>query len=88
MSDQKQRRNSRDSQIEMLAERIMGYLQQHPEAEDTLEAITEWWILEQNIRVEMMKVQEALERLVEGNALAMRRGGDGRATYRLNPQHG
>jgi len=72
-----------EDEIETLCERITGYLARYPQAEDSLEAITEWWILEQTIRVEMSKVQEALARLVGRDLIEVRRGIDGRVTYRL-----
>lgn len=52
-----------------LADMILGYLTEHPEASDTLEGIAGWWIMRQMIRVEVTKVEKALHRLAESNLL-------------------
>ncbi len=39
---------------------ILGYLAEHPGAQDTLEGIIEWWLLEQEIKRQTGKVKEAL----------------------------
>jgi hypothetical protein len=44
---------------------ILNYLFKHPDASDTLEGITEWWLLNQKIRYEMEKVKVAVSKLVE-----------------------
>ena len=43
-----------------IAKEIMDYLTKNPDAADTLEAVTEWWLLEQKIEYESTKVKEAL----------------------------
>ena len=63
--------------------KILDYLKHNPSAEDTLEGIAQWWLLEQQIRIERTRVQAALKRLVECKLLSVRRGVDGRTRYRL-----
>jgi hypothetical protein len=46
-----------------LAEAILAYLTEHPEAMDTLEGIAEWWLLRQMARVEVPRVARVLGRL-------------------------
>jgi len=78
-------RNSRSaSQPSELAREILDYLVEHPDAQDSLEGILEWWLLEQQIKYWEARVREALGDLVAQKLLVERAGGDGRIHYRLN----
>jgi len=44
--------------------KILAYLSEHPQAQDTLEGIVEWWLLEQQIKCRTVQVKEALAELV------------------------
>jgi hypothetical protein len=68
---------------EAMAQQIMAYLGRNPKAEDDLIGIARWWLLEQRIRTEVARVQEALTWLVKKHLIAVRRGIDGRISYRL-----
>ena len=63
---------------------ILAYLAEHPEAQDTLEGIVEWWLLEQRIKRETANVKEALADLVAKGLVLERKGKDGRSHYRVN----
>jgi DNA-binding PadR family transcriptional regulator len=67
-----------------IADEILAYLVKHPEAQDTLEGITEWWLLEQRIRSAVAEVDGALRNLVAEDLLVTRRCADGRTYYALN----
>ena len=67
-----------------IANEILAYLVKHPEAQDTLEGITEWWLLEQQIQYAVAEVDGALNKLVAGGLLVTRRCADGRTYYGLN----
>lgn len=54
----------KDDHLEV-AERILRYVRAHPEARDTLEGITEWWLAEDKISHAVTQVSEALSWLVE-----------------------
>lgn len=69
---------------ERIEREILGYLSNHPAAQDTVEGIAEWWLLERWIRREAGQVEVALEHLVARGKIAKRTGPDGRAHYRLN----
>lgn len=71
---------------EPLAPRILAYLQSHPTAQDTVEGIAEWWLLEERIQRRVTEVQATLDRLVKRGWLLARQGTDGRIHYRLNPE--
>ena len=66
-----------------IANDILGYLIAHPDAQDTLEGIAEWWLLEQRITKQTALVSEALSVLVE-EGLVIERRGEARSYYKLN----
>jgi hypothetical protein len=68
-----------------MAEDILNYLLDHPEAKDTLDGIARWWILEQRVKREMEEVKAALADLTQKGWLLERRGADTLVHYRLNP---
>ena len=47
-----------------IAHEILAYLAEHPEAEDTLDGIVRWWLLEQKIKYQTNMVREAIAELV------------------------
>ena len=63
---------------------ILSYLTEHPDAQDTIEGIIEWWLLEQKIKRETDNVKEALAQLVaDGFVLECKYGGS-RSYYKIN----
>ncbi|HEX3559739.1 MAG TPA: hypothetical protein VHU19_11080 [Pyrinomonadaceae bacterium] len=67
-----------------IADEILGYLAVHPDAQDTLEGIVEWWLLEQKINVQTNRVRETLEGLVAEGLIVERLDTESRSLYRLN----
>ena len=63
---------------------ILGYLAEHPEAQDTVEGIVEWWLLEQQIKRETANVKKALAELLSKGLILERRGKDSRTHYRID----
>ena len=63
---------------------ILAYLAEHRGAQDTLEGIAEWWLLEQRIVTRAAEVREALGGLVAEGLVIEREGGDGRRHFRVN----
>jgi len=66
-----------------LAEKILRYLQAHPNASDTLLGIMEWWLLKQRIEIAANDVQKALDQLVV-RGFVLKAGSHDAASYRLN----
>ena len=48
---------------------ILGYLDDHPTAMDTLDGIAEWWVLRQQIEIEVRRVSRVLAGLVADGLL-------------------
>ena len=67
-----------------VADEVLEYLVQHPNAQDTLEGVCDWWLLERRVRRTVGEVEAALSELVAKGFLAARRGKDGRTHYQIN----
>jgi hypothetical protein len=67
-----------------VAQAILTYLSDHTEAEDTIEGITEWWLLESEIKHRRKEVEAVLDRLVAESLITAHRTQDSRIRYRLN----
>lgn len=63
---------------------ILAYLADHPSAQDTLEGVVEWWLLEETIKDRTERVKEAIDDLVSKRLLLERKGKDERTHYRIN----
>ena len=69
-----------------VADDVLEYLVQHPDAQDTLEGVCDWWLLERRVRRTVDEVKLALGDLVARGFLVVRRGKDGKAQYRVKRQ--
>lgn len=67
-----------------IGNQILAYLVDYPKAQDTLEGIVEWWLLEQKISYETSRVKEALADLIAMGMLLERKGPDSQIHYRIN----
>ena len=63
---------------------ILAYLIENPMAQDTLEGIVEWWLLEREIKFETARVKEALSDLVARGLVIEHKGMDLQINYRIN----
>ena len=66
------------------AYQILSYLHTNPDAQDTLEGIVEWWLLDQKIRQQTERVKKALAQLTERGLITARMGTDARVHYGIN----
>lgn len=73
---------SKSENDEEVAEAILGYLEEHPHATDTVEGIAEWWIMRQQIRVNATTVTRVLQDLME-RGLVEELGAGEQRRYRL-----
>ena len=48
---------------------VVEYLEENPEAMDTLEGIAEWWVMRQRIRTSVSTIERVVRRLVDEGLL-------------------
>jgi hypothetical protein len=77
-------RKVQQAQVSTMAQEILSYLIEHPKAQDTLDGIIQWWILEQEIKRWVTQVQAALTELVAKKLVIARKSKDGQIHYSLN----
>jgi hypothetical protein len=63
---------------------ILAYLIEHPRAQDTLEGIVEWWLLEREIKFQEAQVKKALAELVSKGLVIEQRLNNSKIHYRVN----
>ncbi|HEX8719725.1 MAG TPA: hypothetical protein VF736_03710 [Pyrinomonadaceae bacterium] len=63
---------------------VLSYLAEHPEAQDTLEGIVEWWLVERRIVEQTSAVKEALDEMVAQGFVSARRDTGERTLYSVN----
>jgi hypothetical protein len=68
----------------LIARAILDYLRKHPDAQDTVAGITEWWLPEEKIKTRAITVKEALDELVGKGLVLARKGKDSQIHYRIN----
>lgn len=67
-----------------IAREILAYLVDHPDAQDTLEGIIQWWLLERKIKYQTDMVKQTIAELVEKGFILEERAKDSRVHYRTN----
>lgn len=67
--------------LQSVIQKILHYLAAHPDAKDTADGITRWWVGE---TLAMESVQEALDHLVLQGLMTKREGPSLKAVYGLN----
>lgn len=76
--------NDRNGEILHIAGDILAYLSEHPDAQDTLQGIMKWWLLEQTIRYQTTRVKQALAYLVESGFIVEQKSLNLRSSYHMN----
>jgi hypothetical protein len=67
-----------------IAREILSYLAEHPDAQDTLEGIVEWWLLERKIINQTTTVKAVINILISEGWVIDSIGRDSRVHYRIN----
>ncbi len=68
-----------------VARAILDYLHQHPDAQDTLAGIAEWWLAAE-VKTRTVTIKEALDELIEKGFVLAQKGKDLQIRYRMNEQ--
>jgi hypothetical protein len=76
--------HSSSSKEPEIAHEILAYLEEKPEAQDTVEGIAQWWLLERKIFHQINMVREALANLVKEGLVVERTGLNSNTRYQLN----
>jgi hypothetical protein len=69
------------------APEILDYLAMHPEAQDTLDGILHWWVLDSCVKKWAPKVPETVAKLVEQGFLEEKPSADGKIFYCISPNY-
>jgi hypothetical protein len=67
-----------------IAREILAYLRDHPDAEDTLDGIVQWWILDRKIKYQKALVQKAIDDLTKSNLIIEQKKKNIGCFYRIN----
>jgi hypothetical protein len=74
----------RPTEESLIAQDILSYLLTHTAAEDTVEGIVDWWLLEEKIKRRTKEVQRVLDELVVESLIVARESKDSKIHYRIN----
>ena len=69
---------------EQLTNEILQYLVDHPNAQDTLNGVVNWWLLGRTIKPRTALVEEVLNKLVADRLVIAQHGSDSQTTFKLN----
>ena len=69
------------------APEILDYLARHPDAQDTIDGILHWWILDSCIRQWTPRIAETVAELVARGFLQEKPTTDGHVFYRVSPDY-
>jgi len=67
------------------APEILDYLARQPGAQDTIDGILHWWVLDSCIRNWAPKIAQTIAQLVERGFLEEKPSSDGKIFYRISP---
>jgi hypothetical protein len=67
------------------APEILDYLARRPDAQDTIDGILHWWVLDAHIRKWAPKIAKTVAELAERGFLEQKPSSDGKIFYRISP---
>jgi len=65
-----------------IAEAIARYVEKNPEAQDTLEGIVQWWLVDMESKPRTALIREALDELIAEGLITAQKGMDTQILYR------
>ena len=69
-----------------VARAILDYFAKHPDAQDTLSGIAQWWLSAEKVKTRTVTIKEALDDLIADGFVLAQRGKDSQIRYRVNEQ--
>jgi hypothetical protein len=69
------------------APEILDYLARQPDAQDTIDGILHWWVLDSCIRDWTPKIAKTVAQLVEQRFLEEKQSPDGKIFYHVSPRY-
>jgi hypothetical protein len=76
-----------DPRLPSPAPEILDYLARHPDAQDTIDGILHWWVLDACVRKFAPKIAETVAQLVERGFLEQSQSADGNVFYHVSPNY-
>jgi hypothetical protein len=76
-----------DPSLPSPAPEILDYLARHPEAQDTIDGILHWWVLDTSVRKWAPKIAKTVAQLVELGFVEQKPSADGNVFYRISPHY-
>jgi hypothetical protein len=76
-----------DPQLLSPAPEILDYLARHPEAQDTLDGIVQWWVLDSCVKRWAPKIAKTVAKLVVQGFLEEKPSADGKIFYRVSRRY-
>jgi hypothetical protein len=76
-----------DPRLPSPAPEILDYLARHPDAQDTIDGILHWWVLDACVRKWTPKIAGAVQQLVEQGFLEEKLSPDGQIFYHVSPRY-
>jgi hypothetical protein len=70
--------------VRAIAKQILSYMVEHPEADDSLEGILQWWLLEQEVRVQQNRAKKAIRMLVDEGLVIEHHTTGSKVRYKAN----
>jgi hypothetical protein len=76
-----------DPRLPSPAPEILDYLARQPGAQDTIDGILHWWVLDAYIQKWAPKIAKTVEQLVERGFLEEKQSPDGKIFYHVSPRY-
>jgi hypothetical protein len=76
-----------DPSLPSPAPEILEYLARQPSAQDTIDGIIHWWVLDAYVRKWAPKIAETIAQLVERGFLEQKSSSDGKIFYHISPHY-
>jgi hypothetical protein len=65
---------------------ILDYLCKHPDAQDTLAGIAQWWLTDEPVKTRTVTIKEALDELIAKGFVLAHKGQDSQIRFGVNDQ--